>query len=57
MTLVPWPNTLSPSLSWRKLVLRAIAEPLIAAAKWPSKLDETRARTVPGISRPSAAAD
>ena len=40
MIVTPGANTGSPSLSWRKLDLRATDEPLIAPAKWPSSVDD-----------------
>ena len=53
--VTPAPNTRVAELSWRKLVLRAIAEPVIAPAKWPNKVAETRGSNstgyFPGLGR------
>src|SRR5207247_2279785 len=40
--VTPLPKTGLPSLSCRKLIFRAIDDPEIAPAKWPSRLDDTR---------------
>ena len=47
--VTPGANTRLPSLSWRKLALRATAEPLIAPAKWPSRVVATRGSSSTGI--------
>ena len=48
ITSMPAVNSRSPSLSLRKLVLRAIAAPLIALARWPTSEPATRRSNTTG---------
>ena len=50
--VTPGANTWVSSASSRKLDCRAIAEPLIAAMKWPSKVVATRGGDALGFKNP-----